>query len=61
MSAARQNSEIILIEHFEKSIAEVISSKNANNKSNTKIEKKAVSETYVESKIGAEKMMELKA
>ena len=61
MSAARQNSESILIEHFEKSIKEVINSKNANSKSNTKIEKKAVSETYVESQIGTEKMMELKA
>ena len=61
MSAARQNSESILIEHFEKSIKEVINSKNANSKSNTKIEKKSVSETYVESQIGTEKMMELKA
>ena len=61
MSAARQNSESILIEHFEKSINEVINSKNANSKSNTKIEKKLVNETYVESQIGTEKMMELKA
>ena len=61
MSAARQNSESILIEHFEKSIKEVINSKNANNKCNTKIEKKSVSENYVESQIGKEKMMELKA
>ena len=61
MSAARQNSESILIEHFEKSIKEVINSKNANSKSNNKIKKKAVSETYVESQIGTEKMMELKA
>lgn len=61
MSAARLNSESILIEHFEKSIKEVINSKNANNKCNTKIEKKSVSENYVESQIGKEKMMELKA
>ena len=61
MSAASQNSEIVLIENFEKSINEVINSKNANNKSDTKIEKKSVSENYVESQIGTEKMMELKA
>lgn len=61
MSAASQNSEIVLIGNFEKSINEVINSKNANNKSNTKIEKKSVSENYVESQIGTEKMMELKA
>lgn len=61
MSAARQNFSNVSIEHFKKSIDEVIHSKNANNKSSTKVEKKAVSETYVQSQIGEQKMKELKA
>ncbi len=60
MSAARQGHTDLKLEHFKQAIDEVIQSKAANRKSETKVEKRIVSEDYVKSKIGEEKMQELK-
>ena len=61
MSAARQNHLNLEIEHFKQAIDEVIQSKKANSKSETKVEKRTVSSQYVESQIGKAAMQELQA
>ncbi len=61
MSAARQNHLNLEIEHFKQAIDEVIQSKKANGKSETKVEKRTVSSEYVESQIGKAAMQELQA
>ncbi len=61
MSAARQNHSVLEHLHFKQAIDEVIQSKNANTKSDIKVEKRSVSESYVQSQIGDVKMKELKA
>ena len=61
MSAARQGHQDLKIEHFKQAIDEIIQSKAANSRSETKVEKRIVSEDYVKSQIGEEKMQELKA
>ena len=61
MSAARQNHLNLEIEHFKQAIDEVIQSKKANGKSETKVEKRTVSREYVESQIGKAAMQELQA
>lgn len=60
MSAARQGHLNLNIEHFKQAIDEVLQSKNANSKSEMKIEKRNVSESYVQSQLGEEKMKGLK-
>lgn len=60
MSAARQSSPLVSIEHFEKAIIEIKHSKAANTKSSVKIESRPVDETYVVSQIGEVAMQELK-
>lgn len=62
MSAARQSHQNLQIEHFQQAIDEIMKSKmaNTNNRFETKIEKRIVSEDYVKSQISEEKIQELK-
>lgn len=60
MSAARQTSQYIQLDHFEKAIDEIKKSKAANSSSFEKIQKKRVSEDYVVTQIGQQAVEELK-
>ncbi len=61
MSAARQSSQFIGLEHFKKAIDDIMQSKAANTPTKNKIQERSVTEDYVASKIGTVAMQELKA